>query len=60
MTAAGEVVVLFYDREYRKEFISPLNKKLGIHKVNLQDNIKNINCRRHLPNEIKTNNIKWK
>jgi len=42
MSDAGINHTLFCDWQYCKEFVLPLNKKLGLHKINKEDNIKNI------------------
>jgi hypothetical protein len=32
----------FTDWDYCKDYVLPLNRKLGLHKINKEDNIKNI------------------
>ena len=42
MTDDGVNHTFFSDWSYCKEHVLPLNKKLGLHKINKQDIIKNI------------------
>ena len=42
MSDAGVNHTFFSDWDYCKNHILPLNRKLGLHKINKEDNIKNI------------------